>query len=178
MQRFRSPKSCRSSTQFTPRSTTNSIKAPSRHETSLQAETLCCLGGVARPCGVDRCSSAEVSPHVRTPYCLDSGLVLLGWAWTYSATSGGALAPGKSFLTTRSRRRRGRLQGTPISLAVSVLRDTLVGIASWAASGKEAVNPELVDRIYESSLVPELWPHVLEELGRIAEGTGGSLFYQ
>jgi hypothetical protein len=54
----------------------------------------------------------------------------------------------------------------------------LVGIASWAASGKEAVNPELVDRIYESSLVPELWPHVLEELGRIAEGTGGSLFYQ
>jgi DNA-binding CsgD family transcriptional regulator len=38
------------------------------------------------------------------------------------------------------------------------------------------VNPELVDRIYECSLVPELWPYVLEELGRIAEGTGGSLF--
>lgn len=38
------------------------------------------------------------------------------------------------------------------------------------------MNPELIDQIYESSLVPELWPHVLEELGRIAEGTGGSLF--
>jgi putative transposase len=54
MQRFRSPKSCRSSTHFTPRSTTNSIKAPSRHEASLQAETLCCIGRVARPCGIDR----------------------------------------------------------------------------------------------------------------------------
>ena len=38
------------------------------------------------------------------------------------------------------------------------------------------MNPELVDKIYESSLVPELWPHVLEDLGGIAEGTGGSLF--
>jgi DNA-binding CsgD family transcriptional regulator len=36
--------------------------------------------------------------------------------------------------------------------------------------------PGLVDRIYESSLVPELWPDVLEELGRMVEGTGGSLF--
>jgi DNA-binding CsgD family transcriptional regulator len=39
-----------------------------------------------------------------------------------------------------------------------------------------AVDPELVDRIYESSFVPELWPGVLDELGRITEGTGGSLF--
>jgi DNA-binding CsgD family transcriptional regulator len=38
------------------------------------------------------------------------------------------------------------------------------------------MDPELVDRIYESSLVPELWPGVLDELGRIAEATGGSLF--
>jgi DNA-binding CsgD family transcriptional regulator len=38
------------------------------------------------------------------------------------------------------------------------------------------VDPELVDRIYESSLVPELWPGVLDELGRIAEAPGGSLF--
>jgi hypothetical protein len=37
------------------------------------------------------------------------------------------------------------------------------------------LNPELIDRIYECSLVPELWPDVLEELRRIAEGTGGSL---
>ena len=37
------------------------------------------------------------------------------------------------------------------------------------------MDPELVDRIYESSLVPELWPGVLYEVGRIAEA-GGSLF--
>jgi hypothetical protein len=38
------------------------------------------------------------------------------------------------------------------------------------------MDPELVDRIYESSLVLELWPGVLDELGRIGEGTGGTLF--
>jgi hypothetical protein len=42
-----------------------------RQEANLQAETLCCIGGVARPCGVDRRSRADVSPHVRTPHCLD-----------------------------------------------------------------------------------------------------------
>ena len=41
---------------------------------------------------------------------------------------------------------------------------------------KRSMDSELVDRIYESSFVPELWPGVLDELGRIAEGTGGSLF--
>jgi PAS domain-containing protein len=35
---------------------------------------------------------------------------------------------------------------------------------------------QLIDRIYESSFVPELWPDVLDELGRIAEATGGTLF--
>jgi hypothetical protein len=38
------------------------------------------------------------------------------------------------------------------------------------------MDPELVDRIYESSFVPDLWPGVLDELARIAEGTGGTLF--
>ena len=38
------------------------------------------------------------------------------------------------------------------------------------------MDPALIDRIYESSVVPELWPVVLEELGQIAAGTGGSLF--
>jgi DNA-binding CsgD family transcriptional regulator len=38
------------------------------------------------------------------------------------------------------------------------------------------MDPELIDRIYESSLVPERWPGVLDELGRVAEATGGSLF--
>jgi|SRR5271154_6265032 len=37
------------------------------------------------------------------------------------------------------------------------------------------MDPELVDRIYESSFVPELWPDVLDEVGRIAEA-GASLF--
>jgi DNA-binding CsgD family transcriptional regulator len=36
------------------------------------------------------------------------------------------------------------------------------------------MDPELVDRIYECSLVPELWPSVLDELGHIADGVGGS----
>jgi DNA-binding CsgD family transcriptional regulator len=38
------------------------------------------------------------------------------------------------------------------------------------------MDPELVDRIYEASFVPELWPGVLHDLGRIADGTGGTLF--
>jgi DNA-binding CsgD family transcriptional regulator/PAS domain-containing protein len=38
------------------------------------------------------------------------------------------------------------------------------------------MDPELVDRIYESSLVPELWPGVLDELGRLVEAPGGTLF--
>jgi DNA-binding CsgD family transcriptional regulator len=38
------------------------------------------------------------------------------------------------------------------------------------------MDPELVDRIYESSFVPELWPGVRDELGRIADATGGALF--
>jgi DNA-binding NarL/FixJ family response regulator len=42
--------------------------------------------------------------------------------------------------------------------------------------GKQPMDPELVDRIYESSFVPELWPGVLDELGRLVEGTGGSLY--
>jgi DNA-binding CsgD family transcriptional regulator len=37
------------------------------------------------------------------------------------------------------------------------------------------MDPELVDRIYECSIVPELWPDVLHEVGRIAEA-GASLF--
>jgi hypothetical protein len=50
--------------------------APSRHEASLQAKTLCGLGRVARPCCLDRRSSADVSPHVRTPHCLQRPLRL------------------------------------------------------------------------------------------------------
>ncbi|MGH8597749.1 MAG: helix-turn-helix transcriptional regulator, partial [Gammaproteobacteria bacterium] len=37
------------------------------------------------------------------------------------------------------------------------------------------MDPDLVDRIYESSFVPELWPGVLDELVRGVEGAGGSL---
>ncbi len=38
------------------------------------------------------------------------------------------------------------------------------------------MDPQLIDRIYECSFVPEHWPGVLHDLGRIAEGTGGMLF--
>ena len=38
--------------------------APSRHEASLQAETLCCLGRVARSRGIDRLSQTRVALHV------------------------------------------------------------------------------------------------------------------
>jgi hypothetical protein len=38
------------------------------------------------------------------------------------------------------------------------------------------MDSELVDRIYECSLVPELWPDVLGELLGIAGAQGGSLF--
>ena len=37
------------------------------------------------------------------------------------------------------------------------------------------MDPPLIDRVYECSLVPELWPDVLHEVGRIAEA-GASLF--
>ena len=37
------------------------------------------------------------------------------------------------------------------------------------------VDPELVDRIYECSFVPELWPRVLDELAQIADAVGGVL---
>jgi len=37
------------------------------------------------------------------------------------------------------------------------------------------MDPDLVDRIYECSFVPELWPRVLDELAQIAEAAGGTL---
>jgi DNA-binding CsgD family transcriptional regulator len=38
------------------------------------------------------------------------------------------------------------------------------------------MGPELADRIYECSFVPEFWPGVLDELGTIAESAAGTLF--
>ncbi|MES2946758.1 MAG: LuxR C-terminal-related transcriptional regulator [Pseudomonadota bacterium] len=35
---------------------------------------------------------------------------------------------------------------------------------------------ELIDRIYECSFVPELWPGVLDELAKLADASGGLLF--
>jgi DNA-binding CsgD family transcriptional regulator len=49
-----------------------------------------------------------------------------------------------------------------------------VPIAVDAVTG-HCMDPELVDQIYECSIVPELWPGVLRQVGRIAEG-GASLF--
>ena len=38
------------------------------------------------------------------------------------------------------------------------------------------MDTQLIDRIYESCFVPEIWPDVLDELGRIAGAPGASLF--
>jgi hypothetical protein len=35
---------------------------------------------------------------------------------------------------------------------------------------------DLIDRIYECSFVPELWPQVLDELAQLAQARGGQLF--
>src|SRR5215470_17355126 len=48
--------------------------------------------------------------------------------------------------------------------------------AFTVAKSSKSRDTRFVDRIYESSLVPELWPCVLDELGRIAEAVGGTLF--
>jgi hypothetical protein len=38
------------------------------------------------------------------------------------------------------------------------------------------IGPELVDRIYEGSFVPELWPSVLDKLAQIGDAGGGTFF--
>ena len=39
-----------------------------------------------------------------------------------------------------------------------------------------ALQTDLIDRIYECSFVPELWPDVLDELARMVDARGGQLF--
>ncbi len=39
-----------------------------------------------------------------------------------------------------------------------------------------SVKTDLIDRIYESSFVPELWPGVLDELAQLTGSRGGLLF--
>ena len=36
------------------------------------------------------------------------------------------------------------------------------------------MDQQLIDRIYECSVAPELWPGVLDELAKIADARGGS----
>lgn len=38
------------------------------------------------------------------------------------------------------------------------------------------MRPQLIDRIYECSFLPELWPDVLDELSQLADARGGVLF--
>jgi hypothetical protein len=82
---FEVRKRCRNSAQFMPRCTTIQSGAPSRHEASLQAETLCCLGRVALPRGIDRrsrdggrapCRRASVTstPPIGVPTPLGEGM--------------------------------------------------------------------------------------------------------
>jgi len=39
------------------------------------------------------------------------------------------------------------------------------------------MNSELIDRIYESCFTPQVWPEVLDEVGRIGDAPGASLFF-
>jgi hypothetical protein len=41
---------------------------------------------------------------------------------------------------------------------------------------KISMDQQLIDRIYECSFVPEFWPGVLDELAKIADAGGGTLF--
>lgn len=43
-------------------------------------------------------------------------------------------------------------------------------------NGEVVVQAGLIDRIYESSVLPELWPDVLDELSRLTNSYGGMLF--
>jgi hypothetical protein len=38
------------------------------------------------------------------------------------------------------------------------------------------MDSQLVDRIYESCFAPDIWPAVLDEIGRTAGAPGASLF--
>ena len=38
------------------------------------------------------------------------------------------------------------------------------------------VKTDLIDRIYECSIVPDLWPGVLDDLAELADSRGGLLF--
>lgn len=46
----------------------------------------------------------------------------------------------------------------------------------FAILGRVSVKTELIDRIYESSFVPDLWPGVLDELAELTGSRGGLLF--
>jgi DNA-binding CsgD family transcriptional regulator len=49
-------------------------------------------------------------------------------------------------------------------------------LAFFSISGPVSVKTELIDRIYESSFVPDLWPGVLDELAELTGSRGGLLF--
>ena len=67
MQRFRSSEDA-AEIQFSSRSGAQPIQsgAASRHPASLQAETRDRIDGVARPCGIDRRSRADVPRYAST----------------------------------------------------------------------------------------------------------------
>lgn len=67
-------------------------------------------------------------------------------------------------------RRRGRL------LASSKLRKQRDSAGAACRNGGLSMQEELIDRIYECSVVPELWPDVLDALAELTEARGGLLF--
>ena len=38
------------------------------------------------------------------------------------------------------------------------------------------MDTQIIDNIYESCFVPEFWPEVLDEMGRLGDAPGASLF--
>ena len=54
----------------------------------------------------------------------------------------------------------------------ATLRRYVLRIANW----NSAVIDQLIEQIYESSFLPDLWPGVLHELATIAGGRGGVIF--
>ena len=38
------------------------------------------------------------------------------------------------------------------------------------------MDTQVIDKIYESCFMPEFWPEVLDEMGRLGDAPGASLF--
>ena len=86
----------------------------------------------------------------------------MDFRWRYSRFHGRLVSDGVGYFP---------LSGETLSAS---RRNTICFVRICAPGAK--VEPELIDRIYECSFVPELWPGVLDALAGLIEARGGSLF--